>query len=265
MTECYKDQKDQEDQVRKEILDGERVFTYEYDNAGNNIRKIDARNKVECWEYDYAGRAVKSIRTDSGQERITSIQYDALGNKRFQWDEAGKKTEFQYDKAGRLIQTIAPFDHRSQIVKYYYEVGTAAASAGAGGAAGAQKAVETVDKTLKFGENDLVYGFYNDASIVQLQQSAGGKFLNSLIRPDGISWIDFSKQMIEKTIAEGNMIRFNLNEWVTYKSFMGIGEYKNAITIQELRYIYQNWDRLNAGIRFYEKGVEVGAPWRNWF
>ncbi len=118
VTECYKDQKDQ---VRKEFLAGERLFTYKYDNAGNNISKIDARNKVERFEYDYAGRVVKSIRTDSGQDRITSIQYDALGNKRFQWDEAGKRTEFQYDKAGRLVQTLAPFDHRSQKVKYYYD------------------------------------------------------------------------------------------------------------------------------------------------
>ena len=118
VTECYKDQKDQ---VRKEFLAGERLFTYKYDNAGNNISKIDARNNTERFEYDYAGRVVKSIRIDSGQERITRIQYDALGNKRFQWDEAGKKTEFQYDKAGRLVQTIVPFDHRSQKVKYYYD------------------------------------------------------------------------------------------------------------------------------------------------
>ncbi|RFZ75929.1 hypothetical protein DS742_26420 [Lacrimispora amygdalina] len=118
VTECYKDQKGQ---VRKEILAGERVFTYEFDNAGNKIRKFDAANKEERWEYDYAGRVVKSIRTDSGQERITSIQYDGLGKKRFQWDEAGKKTEFQYDKAGRLVKITAPFDNRSQIMKYYYD------------------------------------------------------------------------------------------------------------------------------------------------
>jgi len=97
------------------------VFTYEYDNVGNKIRKIDAQNKAEQWEYDYSGRAVKTTRTDSGQERITRIQYDALGNKRFQWDEAGKKTEFQYDKAGRLVKITAPFDYRSQTIKYYYD------------------------------------------------------------------------------------------------------------------------------------------------
>lgn len=118
VTERYKDQKDR---VRKEILAGERLFTYEYDNAGNNIRKTDVKNKADRWEYDYAGRIVKSIRLDSDQERITSTQYDALGNKRFYWDEVGKKTEFQYDKAGRLVQVISPFDHRSQIVKYYYD------------------------------------------------------------------------------------------------------------------------------------------------
>ena len=118
VTESYKDQKGQ---VRKEILAGEKVFTYEYDNAGNNVCKVDARNHAERWEHDYAGRVVKSIRTVSGQERITRIQYDALGNKRFLWDETGKRTEFQYDNAGRLIQITKPFDHRSQIVKYYYD------------------------------------------------------------------------------------------------------------------------------------------------
>ena len=129
VTECYKDQKGQ---VRKEILAGERVFTYEYDNVGNKIRKIDAANNEERWEYDYVGRVVKSIRTDSGQERITSIQYDGFGNKRFQWDEEGKKTEFQYDKAGRLVKITKPFDHRSQISVYYYD--------GAGNIIGEKKA-----------------------------------------------------------------------------------------------------------------------------
>jgi YD repeat-containing protein len=118
LTECYKDQKGQ---TQKEVLAGERVFTYKYDNAGNKIQKIDAGNKEERWEYDYAGHIVKSIRMDSGQERITSTQYDGLGNKRFQWDEAGKRTEFQYDKAGHLVKIMAPFDHRSQVTKYYYD------------------------------------------------------------------------------------------------------------------------------------------------
>ena len=78
-------------------------------------------SKTEEFEYDYAGRVVKIIRTDAGQHRTVRVEYDALGNKRFSWDEAGEKTEFQYDGAGRLIQITAPFDHRSQIVKYFYD------------------------------------------------------------------------------------------------------------------------------------------------
>ncbi len=117
-TTIYKDLKGQ---VRKEFLAGERMATYEYDNAGNNIRKIDAYNKIERQEYDYAGRVVKAIRTDNGQERIICLEYDALGNQRFSYDEIGKQTEYQYDQAGRMIRTIAPFDTRSQEVKYYYD------------------------------------------------------------------------------------------------------------------------------------------------
>ena len=118
VTEVYKDQKGQ---IRKEFLTGTRMATYEYDNAGNNIRKTDALNKTEQYEYDYAGRVVKTIRTDAGQNRTVRVEYDTLGNKRFSWDEAGEKTEFQYDGAGRLIQITAPFDGRSQIVKYFYD------------------------------------------------------------------------------------------------------------------------------------------------
>ena len=118
VTEYYKDQKGL---LRKELLAGEHLFTYEYDNSGNKIRKTNAENKAERWEYDYAGRVITSIRSDSKQETITRTQYDALGNKRFQWDEAGVRTELQYDKARRLIRITAPLDHRSQITNYYYD------------------------------------------------------------------------------------------------------------------------------------------------
>ena len=119
VTECYIDQKGQ---VRKEFLAGQRTFTYNYDNCGNMIRKIDAQGKADQWEYDHANRVVKTTRTDAGQNRVTSIRYDALGNKRFSTDENGKVTEFQYDGAGRLIQMIAPFDGSgSRKVKYYYD------------------------------------------------------------------------------------------------------------------------------------------------
>jgi len=42
---------------------------------------------------------------------------------------------------------------------------------------------------------------------------------------------------------------------------MGIGEFAQSITIQELRYIQENWERLSHGVKFYQKGVEVMAPW----
>ena len=60
---------------------------------------------------------------------------------------------------------------------------------------------------------------------------------------------EYSKQMIDKTVAEGTMIRFNLTNMDLYKSFMGIGEYKNSIIIQELIYIYRDWNRLSGGVR----------------
>lgn len=118
VTEIYKDQKGQ---IRKEFLAGSRTATYEYDSMGNMTTKIDSLDRVERYEYNYAGQIVKTIRTEAGQERITRTEYDALGNKRFIWDEDENRTEFQYDNAGRLIKTIAPFDTRNQEVKHYYD------------------------------------------------------------------------------------------------------------------------------------------------
>ncbi len=117
-TECYKDQNGL---IRKEFVAGKKMFVYEYDNSGNNIRKTDTRNYVEQLEYDYAGRVLKCTQTAASQQRITRQEYDALGNQRFSWDEAGMKTEMQYDYAGRVTQIIYPFDHRSRRVKYYYD------------------------------------------------------------------------------------------------------------------------------------------------
>ncbi|MFW6678314.1 RHS repeat-associated core domain-containing protein [Lacrimispora sp. AGF001] len=172
VTECYKDQKGQ---VRKEILAGERVFTYENDNAGNKIRKIDSGNKAERWEYDYAGRIVKSIRMDSGQERIASIQYDGLGNKRFQWDEAGKRTEFQYDKAGRLVKVTAPFDYRSQIMKYFYD--------GAGNIIGEKKA-------QKDGWQEVQYVFDARNRLTDIYQYLGpGNWIKTTCQYDAMNQV----------------------------------------------------------------------------
>ena len=118
VTQVYKDQRGL---ARKEFLAGNLVAMYEYDLAGNNIRHTNALKKVRTFEYDYAGRVIKSTCMDSGQARSVRTEYDALGCKRFSWDEANNQTEFRYDAAGRLIQTIAPFDHRDQTVKYYYD------------------------------------------------------------------------------------------------------------------------------------------------
>ena len=134
-------------------------------------------------------------------------------------------------------------------------------ASGSGAATSAQKLTENVDKALKFGENDLVYGIYSSDSIVQLQKNAGGKFLSDFTLPHNMSWLEYSKQMIDKTVAEGNKIRFNLTGMDTYKSLMGIGEYARSITTLELRYIQENWSRLSEGVRFYQKGAEVLAPW----
>ncbi len=46
------------------------------------------------------------------------------------------------------------------------------AGMGTGEVISGQKVVKTVDQTLKFGKDDIVYGKYDNPSIIKLQQSA---------------------------------------------------------------------------------------------
>lgn len=119
VTQVYRDQGGN---IRKEFLSGDRMAVYDYDKAGNQLKQTDAMGKIQENEYDYAGRLIKSTRTDAGQKRSLLVIYDALGRERFRSDEAGYQTEFRYDAAGRLIETIAPFSGSlKQETRYYYD------------------------------------------------------------------------------------------------------------------------------------------------
>lgn len=116
---------------------------------------------------------------------------------------------------------------------------------------------------LRFGAEDLVYGPSAGGALRQLQQSAGGKLLTDIGGPTaGQSWTQFSIQTMERQLAAGGRIRFDLTHMDDIAgAIRGTGQYGNTITAQELRFLQENWSQYKGITTFYQNGVEVVAPW----
>lgn len=120
--------------------------------------------------------------------------------------------------------------------------------------------------SLKFGDNDLVYGPSAGGKLVQLQKSAGGKLLSDIGNPYdngyGSDWLRFSTDTIDDTARQGNFIHFDLTNMQDLEGILnGTSPYVGRITSGELRYIRDNWDRLSGNVKFYNNGKEVLPPW----
>ena len=76
------------------------------------------------------------------------------------------------------------------------------------------------------------------------------------------SWIDFSKETLDRVAAAVGKILFDLTNVSDLKNVLaGTGEYANKITSQELRYIMANWDRFKNVVTFCINEMEVAATW----
>ena len=117
----------------------------------------------------------------------------------------------------------------------------------------------TVDK---FGPDDIVYGPSAGGKLREFQTQAGGKLLTDLPKPPNLSWEHFSIQTIEKQIASGKKLHFDITHM---KDIPGIlkesGKFADTVTAAELRHIHQNWDRIGSNVTFIRDGKYVAAPW----
>lgn len=89
--------------------------TYEYDEAGNLVKEIDARGVEKRYTYDGLNRQLTTQISGPYQPESTVIiagaTYDLVGNQRSTTDMHGYNTELIYDRLYRLVETQLPYTH----------------------------------------------------------------------------------------------------------------------------------------------------------
>ncbi|MFZ2039424.1 MAG: hypothetical protein WAV08_01935, partial [Desulfobacterales bacterium] len=100
------------------------VTRYEYDDAGNTIRTIEAvgtaAERVREYAYDADSNRTEIRRLGDGRtaEAVTSMAYDVLGNKISQTDPEGHITRFTHDPIGNVLTQEDP---RGKLWRYEYD------------------------------------------------------------------------------------------------------------------------------------------------
>lgn len=78
----------------------------------------------------------------------------------------------------------------------------------------------------------------------------------------GQSWTRFSIQALERQLAAGGRVRFDLTHMDDVAGVLrGTGSHAGTVTAQELRFLQANWGRFQGNVTFYRGGAEVAAPW----
>jgi hypothetical protein len=128
--------------------------------------------------------------------------------------------------------------------------------------------LETVYDKLIFADNDLVYGPSFNRALERFCLRCGGNLLADVsdTAADGFGgdWIARSIYHIELCMLNGNKIRFDLTNMANLQGVLNnTGEWSDTVTANELRYIRNNWEKLQGSIVFYMNDREVVAPWQN--
>lgn len=109
----------------------------------------------------------------------------------------------------------------------------------------------------------LVYGTA-EGGYADFANSVGGRTINSIPKPENLSWQRFSQQVLDGAAANDTPVLFSLVGMEDLEGALsGTGKWANKVTSSELRYIRQNWSKFQNMVRFYDQGSEVPPPWQS--
>lgn len=112
-----------------------------------------------------------------------------------------------------------------------------------------------------FGRDDLVYGLTDNLDSFRAAGGGGGRKLIE-IRPDSKDWKADTVLELDKALAEGRAIRFDVSGIDDLAGVIGgYGPHADSVTATELRHIYDNWVSFQDIVTFYENGKVVVPSW----
>lgn len=111
----------------------------------------------------------------------------------------------------------------------------------------------------------LVYGPSSDGKLNELAHDLGGKTLNDLKGGPSMSgysdWGEYSKAVLKETPSRKVRVYFDLTNMKDIKGVLNnMGEFKDSVTAQELRYIRDNWSFFEDNVEFYKDGIRRSLP-----
>ncbi|QYZ65048.1 MAG: hypothetical protein OI74_05265 [Gammaproteobacteria bacterium (ex Lamellibrachia satsuma)] len=121
--------------------------------------------------------------------------------------------------------------------------------------------------SLRFGRQDMIYGLTNHGGLTKLINKHGGRRLDDIYGhpSQNQSWGAHSKNSMDQHIKSGGKIRFHL-DGIKNNDMKNLlknkGEWANATTSIELRYLRDNWPRFKNNVHFYKNGEHKEPPWK---
>ncbi len=96
---------------------------YVYDGAGRKRSETNAKGVVTNYEYDNAGRIIKTTVRDSADMVTRQVSYDGMGNILTETDGNGNTTRYTYNRLGLVKSRITPGDETvpSDTTFYQYD------------------------------------------------------------------------------------------------------------------------------------------------
>ncbi|MFC5373275.1 LysM peptidoglycan-binding domain-containing protein [Brevundimonas faecalis] len=129
------------------VTDGAGVETYDYDNIGRLVEKIDASGRVVEYTYDAADRLLTETIDPNGLALQTRYVYDAFGGRIQVTDGSGRVTAYEFDRNGRQVAMVVdPSTHALRTTWAYDRSGEVVALTEAAGTAAQRETRHVYDK-----------------------------------------------------------------------------------------------------------------------